>query len=146
MEKLNIASSASSATNVTPSALPSSVSKKVSKKTKGDVFQETLRAWCDAQEKAHADAKEILSKGPVLLAPYLFGQGGYFIISQELNLYPVRAFIRDGDVYVSATLRKDEPQNDEYILDWEDLSHDIPTINDFMSALYESAGEAEHEE
>ena len=113
--------------------------------TKGDIFQKALHAWCEAQEKAHVDAKEILSNGPVVLAPYLFGQGGYHIISCGLVLYPIKAFLDEGRVCVSATIRKDEPQNDEYILSWEDLSQDIPTINDFMSALYESAGEAEHD-
>ena len=102
-------------------------------------FQNSLKSWCEALDRARKDAMEILSKGNVILKENDSLNGPYFFISVERCLYLHAARLdENNEIVVYAGSEEDGPSC--YTLSWEDVSQDIPTVNDFMSALYEHDG------
>lgn len=104
-------------------------------------FQKALKTWLDFQEAtAHQDALKRLKESPVDLTQYDFGKNPYFFIGPEAMLYCHKAMLgEDGKLRVEAG-ETDDPNDNTYILDWESMSQDLVTLNDFMDCIYGNVG------
>lgn len=104
-------------------------------------FQKALKTWLDFQETtAHQDALKRLKESPVDLTQYDFGKNPYFFIGPEAMLYCHKAMLgEDGKLRVEAG-ETDDPNDNTYILDWESMSQDLVTLNDFMDCIYGNVG------
>lgn len=104
-------------------------------------FQKALNTWLDFQETtAHQDALKRLRESPVDLTQYDFGKNPYFFIGPEAMLYCHKAMLgEDGKLRVEAG-ETDDPNDNTHILDWESMSQDLITLNDFMDCIYGNVG------
>lgn len=105
-------------------------------------FQKALKTWLDFQETtAHQDALKRLKESPIDLTEYDFGKGPYLFIGPERALlYCHKALLGDdGKLRVEAG-RTDDPNDNTHILDWENISQDLITLNDFMDCIYGNVG------
>ena len=100
-------------------------------------FQKALKTWLDFQETtARQDALKRLKESPVDLTEYDFGKNPYFFIGPEAMLYCHKAMLGDdGKLRIEAGETND-PNDNTYILDWESISQDLITLNDFMDCIY----------
>lgn len=108
--------------------------KKYTKKYR--TFMKTIRHYYDAIEKCHEDVKEILREGPVDLTRLWFGQQPYFFIGRGMTLYCKKAEIDENGLIVVTASHNPEIAEGDIFLDWQDMSQDVITITDFMSAIY----------
>ena len=105
-------------------------------------FQKALKTWLDFQETmAHQDALKRLKESPIDLTQYNFGKNPYFFIGPERALlYCHKALLGDdGKLKVEAG-RTNDPNDNTHILDWESMSQDLITLNDFMDCIYGNVG------
>ena len=104
-------------------------------------FQKALMTWLDFQETtAHQDALKRLKESSIDLTQYDFGKNPYFFIGPEAMLYCHKAMLgEDGKLRVEAG-ETDDPNDNTHILDWESMSQDLITLNDFMDCIYGNVG------
>lgn len=110
-------------------------------KARYQLFQKALKTWLDFQETmAHQDALKRLKESPVDLTQYNFGKQPYFFIHPETLLYCHKALLGDDGELIVEAGRTDDPNDNTYILDWENMSQDLITLNDFMDCIYGNIG------
>ena len=101
-------------------------------------FENAITKWLTACEQAHDYVKSVLENagGKVNLKPYYPDSATYRFISIDRDLHILGAYISDSGI---VRIFADEDLEGElpYVLDWEDIAQDVPTIADFVTAVHE---------